>query len=171
MPSATSKPDRYGERSPSRSDPSSPSGAVIRRSSWPDRERELVTARKGSRTVRVAPPTGLEPVLPAPEADALSAELRGRSDPESRNRFPRTRRRSARPREYPPFMVSEVPRVLLVDDDAVILRLLEVNFRLEGFAVDTAGRGEQAIERATASPPEAVVCDVMLPGADGFEVC
>jgi DNA-binding response OmpR family regulator len=68
-------------------------------------------------------------------------------------------------------MVSEVPRVLLVDDDAVILRLLEVNFRLEGFAVDTAGRGEQAIERATASPPEAVVCDVMLPGADGFEVC
>ena len=42
-------------------------------------------------------------------------------------------------------MVSEVPRVLLVDDDAVILRLLEVNFRLEGFAVDTAGRGEQAI--------------------------
>ncbi len=68
-------------------------------------------------------------------------------------------------------MVSEVPRVLLVDDDAVILRLLEVNFRLEGFAVATAGRGELAIERATASPPDAVVCDVLLPGPDGFEVC
>src|SRR5439155_23594454 len=129
------------------------------------------TGRRECAGMTCVPPTGLEPVLPAPEADALSAELRGRSEPESSNRFPRTRRRSAKQREYPPFMVSEVPRVLLVDDDAVILRLLEVNFRLEGFAVDTAGRGEQAIERATASPPEAVVCDVMLPGADGFEVC
>jgi CheY-like chemotaxis protein len=61
--------------------------------------------------------------------------------------------------------------VLLVDDDPVIVRLLEVNFRLEGFAIETATRGDDALERATASPPDAVVCDVMMPGIDGYEVC
>src|SRR5437588_11367543 len=55
MPSATSKPDRYRERSPSRSERSSPSSAVIRRWSWPDQEREFVTARKGSHTVEIVP--------------------------------------------------------------------------------------------------------------------
>jgi CheY-like chemotaxis protein len=67
-------------------------------------------------------------------------------------------------------MSSVAPHVLLVDDDSVILHLLEVNFRLEGFTVTTASRGEQAVQRATASPPDAVVCDVMMPGLDGFEV-
>jgi DNA-binding response OmpR family regulator len=62
-------------------------------------------------------------------------------------------------------------RVLLVDDDPVIVRLLEVNFRLEGFAIETATRGDEALERATVSPPDAVVCDVMMPGVDGYEVC
>jgi DNA-binding response OmpR family regulator len=62
-------------------------------------------------------------------------------------------------------------RVLLVDDDPVILRLLEVNFRLGGFAVETASRGEDALTAAAASDPEAVVLDVMMPGLDGFEVC
>jgi DNA-binding response OmpR family regulator len=61
--------------------------------------------------------------------------------------------------------------VLLVDDDPVIVRLLEVNFRLEGFAIETASRGDEAVERATASPPDAVVCDVMMPGVDGYDVC
>jgi CheY-like chemotaxis protein len=67
-------------------------------------------------------------------------------------------------------MSTVAPHVLLVDDDSVILHLLEVNFRLEGFTVTTASRGEQAVQRATASPPDAVVCDVMMPGLDGFEV-
>jgi CheY-like chemotaxis protein len=52
-----------------------------------------------------------------------------------------------------------VPTVLLVDDDPVILRLLEVNFRLEGFETMTASRG-----------PEAIVLDLMLPEMDGHEV-
>jgi DNA-binding response OmpR family regulator len=68
-------------------------------------------------------------------------------------------------------MPSDAPRVLLVDDDQVILRLLEVNFRLEGFQVSSASRGEQAVEQAERSVPDAVVCDVIMPGIDGFEVC
>ncbi len=64
----------------------------------------------------------------------------------------------------------DAPRVLVVDDDPVIVRLLEVNFRMEGFEVDAATRGERALELARATPPDAVVLDVMMPGLDGWEV-
>jgi DNA-binding response OmpR family regulator len=67
--------------------------------------------------------------------------------------------------EEPPF------RVLLVDDDPVIVRLLEVNFRLEDFHVRTASNGEEALEKAVEERPDAVVLDVMMPGLDGWEVC
>ena len=62
------------------------------------------------------------------------------------------------------------PTVLLVDDDPVILRLLEVNFRLDGFEVSTATHGLAAIERAGELHPDAMVLDVMMPGIDGYEV-
>ena len=65
---------------------------------------------------------------------------------------------------------ERAPVVLLVDDDPVITRLLEVNFRLEGFKVGIASRGDAALERARAVPPDAIVLDVMLPGLGGFEV-
>jgi two-component system OmpR family response regulator len=61
-------------------------------------------------------------------------------------------------------------RVLIVDDDPAILRLLEVNFRLEGFEVATAGHGEAALADAAATPPDVVVLDVMMPGMDGRSV-
>lgn len=63
------------------------------------------------------------------------------------------------------------PRVLVVDDDPVILRLLEVNFRLDGFEVATASRGDDAIAAVDRDPPDALVVDVMMPGVDGYEVC
>ena len=59
--------------------------------------------------------------------------------------------------------------VLLVDDDPVILRLLELNFRLEGFETMTASRGPEAIALA-ARQPDAIVLDLMLPEMDGHEV-
>jgi len=67
-------------------------------------------------------------------------------------------------------MLGRVPRVLLVDDDQAILRLLEVNFRLEGFETVTASRGEDALASAAAQRPDAIVLDLMLPGLDGKEV-
>jgi DNA-binding response OmpR family regulator len=63
------------------------------------------------------------------------------------------------------------PVVLLVDDDPVIARLLEVNFRLVGFRVAAVSRGDVALERARAVPPDAIVLDVMLPGMGGYDVC
>ena len=61
--------------------------------------------------------------------------------------------------------------MLLVDDDPVIVRLLEVNFRLEGFEVDTAASGIEAVEKARADRPDLVLLDVMMPGVDGWEAC
>ena len=60
--------------------------------------------------------------------------------------------------------------MLLVDDDPAMLRLLQVNFRLDGFEVETASRGDDAVEQAIASPPDALVLDVMMPGLDGYQV-
>jgi DNA-binding response OmpR family regulator len=61
-------------------------------------------------------------------------------------------------------------RVLLIDDDPAILRLLEVNFRMEGFEVDAASHGEEALAFAAANPPDAVLLDLMMPGMDGRQI-
>ena len=58
-----------------------------------------------------------------------------------------------------------------MDDDPVILRLLQVNFRLEGYEVLTASRGDEALRVAKEQHPEVIVLDVMMPGIDGYEVC
>ena len=62
-------------------------------------------------------------------------------------------------------------RVMVIDDDPVIVRLLEVNLRLDGYEVETASRGEEALERAAATGPDLVILDVMMPGLDGWETC
>ena len=62
-------------------------------------------------------------------------------------------------------------RILIVDDDPVIVRLLQINFRLEGYEVDTASRGEEALRRVRDHLPDVVILDVMMPGIDGWEVC
>jgi DNA-binding response OmpR family regulator len=67
-------------------------------------------------------------------------------------------------------MLTAMARVLLIDDDPAILRLLEVNFRMEGFDVDTAGHGKEALAVATTTPPDVVILDLMMPGMDGRQV-
>jgi DNA-binding response OmpR family regulator len=62
------------------------------------------------------------------------------------------------------------PRILVADDDPIILRLLEVNLGLEGFEVETASRGEEAITKAKESKPDLILLDVMMPGITGWEV-
>lgn len=60
--------------------------------------------------------------------------------------------------------------VLVVDDDPVILKLLEVNFEMEGFTVYTASDGAMGLERAKATMPDAIILDVMMPKMTGHEV-
>jgi two-component system KDP operon response regulator KdpE len=62
------------------------------------------------------------------------------------------------------------PLVLLVDDEAILVRLLEVNFLTAGFSVRTALTGAQAIAVAAAEIPDAVVLDLGLADIDGREL-
>jgi len=60
--------------------------------------------------------------------------------------------------------------VLVVDDDPVILKLLEVNFEMEGFTVLVARDGEEGIQVARDDQPDLVVSDIMMPKVSGLEL-
>ncbi len=62
-------------------------------------------------------------------------------------------------------------RVLIVEDEAKLGRLLTRGLREEGHSADLAERGDQAIRLARTIRYDAIVLDVMLPGLDGFGVC
>ena len=68
-------------------------------------------------------------------------------------------------------MAEATKRVLICDDDPVILRLLEVNLELEGYDVLTAHHGEEAFEIATRELPDLVILDIMMPRLDGYQTC
>jgi two-component system OmpR family response regulator len=62
-------------------------------------------------------------------------------------------------------------RALIVEDERKLASLLRRGLLEEGYAADIALHGEDALWMATAHDYDAIVLDVMLPGADGFEVC
>jgi two-component system, OmpR family, response regulator len=62
-------------------------------------------------------------------------------------------------------------RVLVVEDETRMSRLLKRGLEEEGHAVDLAADGPEGLWLATESPYSAIVLDVMLPGFDGFELC
>jgi diguanylate cyclase (GGDEF)-like protein len=59
-------------------------------------------------------------------------------------------------------------RVLVADDDPDILTVVKVNLDLDGFEVDTAIDGEDALQKATSNPPDVIVLDIMMPRMDGL---
>jgi two-component system, OmpR family, response regulator len=61
-------------------------------------------------------------------------------------------------------------RLLVVDDEPVILELLAGALRFAGFDVLTAATGAEALRAAAAGRPDLILLDVMMPGCDGFEV-
>ena len=61
--------------------------------------------------------------------------------------------------------------VLVADDDADIVRFIEVNLRLEGFQVVTARDGQDALTKALDLQPDVVLLDVLMPRIDGYTVC
>jgi two-component system OmpR family response regulator len=62
-------------------------------------------------------------------------------------------------------------RVLLVEDEIKMARAVRRGLEQEGYAVDVAPDGQEAVFQATENDYDAVVLDVMLPGLNGFEVC
>jgi len=61
-------------------------------------------------------------------------------------------------------------RILVVDDDPDILGFVRLNLELDGFEVELAGGGREALEKAAAAPPDLMLLDVMMPEIDGLTV-
>src|SRR6516225_9933675 len=62
-------------------------------------------------------------------------------------------------------------RVLIVDDDPDIQRLVSYNLSQAGFHVTTASSGRTALETVQEHPPDLIILDIMMPDIDGMEVC
>ena len=62
-------------------------------------------------------------------------------------------------------------RVLVIEDEVRMARLVKRALEEEGHAVDVAGTGPDGLWMATENPYAAIVLDIMLPGFDGFELC
>ncbi|GAA0216454.1 response regulator transcription factor [Saccharothrix mutabilis subsp. mutabilis] len=62
-------------------------------------------------------------------------------------------------------------RILVVDDDRAVRESLRRSLQFNGYQVDLAGDGQQALEAVVAQRPDAMVLDVMMPRLDGLEVC
>ena len=60
--------------------------------------------------------------------------------------------------------------LLIVDDDAFIARLLEIECTAAGYEVRTAGSGDRALELAQERCPDLILADVTMPNMDGFEL-
>src|SRR3979411_1322026 len=61
--------------------------------------------------------------------------------------------------------------LLLVEDEQALRTALEVRLRAEGYVVDTAGDGEEGLQKATNLPFDLIILDVMLPYRSGRDVC
>lgn len=66
---------------------------------------------------------------------------------------------------------TRTKRILVVDDDEDIARLVQLHLSDLGFVVDLAFDGRGGLEKAHARPPDLIVLDLMLPEIDGLEVC
>lgn len=62
-------------------------------------------------------------------------------------------------------------KVLIADDEADILEIIQYNLRAEGYEVYTAKDGAEAIEKAKAVKPDLIILDIMMPKKTGVEVC
>lgn len=68
-------------------------------------------------------------------------------------------------------MNTQEARILIVDDEPDILEFLGYNLRMEGFTVESAKNGIEAVRIARSFLPHLILLDVMMPGMDGIETC
>ena len=63
---------------------------------------------------------------------------------------------------------TSIRKVLVADDEAYMVRLLEMSFKKGGFEVICCGNGHEAIAAAIGEQPQLIVLDVIMPGLDGL---
>ncbi|MFH2093572.1 MAG: response regulator [Pseudomonadota bacterium] len=62
-------------------------------------------------------------------------------------------------------------RILIVDDEPDFIAMTKELLLDEGYAIDVAYNGVEALEKVKANPPDAILLDVMMPEKDGYQVC
>ena len=62
-------------------------------------------------------------------------------------------------------------RILVIDDSRTVQMMVSMMLAREAYVVTTAGDGEEGVRKALADPPDLILLDVVMPKADGFEVC
>ena len=67
--------------------------------------------------------------------------------------------------------MSDPSRILVVDDTPMNVKLLHDLLEVRGYAVETAGSGEEGLARVADWHPDLVLLDIMMPGMSGYEVC
>ena len=67
-------------------------------------------------------------------------------------------------------MTDDDVRVLFVEDDPAVAHMYKLKLELDGYAVDVAGDGVQAVEMAMGNPPDIIFLDIRLPKMDGLGV-
>ena len=72
--------------------------------------------------------------------------------------------------DRPAILLAMMQRILIVDDDTAIVRMLERTLRAEGFETATAADGGAALAKAETWPPDLIVLDRLMPGLDGLAV-
>ena len=69
-----------------------------------------------------------------------------------------------------PDIADHPARILIVDDERHNRQLLEVMLAPEGFLLQTAASGEEALAIVAQQPPDLILLDIMMPGMDGYQV-
>jgi CheY-like chemotaxis protein len=67
--------------------------------------------------------------------------------------------------------VSEIPKILVVDDDPFILMSLEFLMKKSGYSVVIARNGTEALNALTVERPNLILLDIMMPDVDGYAIC
>lgn len=62
-------------------------------------------------------------------------------------------------------------RILIIDDDPIIVRIIELALQSYGYQVVSANDGETGLAKARSTQPDLIILDIMMPKMDGYKVC
>lgn len=79
--------------------------------------------------------------------------------------------KSRNDRKISEILIEDVVDILIADDEPFMQRSLSFVLKKEGFEVEVASNGEEAIQKARKLRPKIIFLDVMMPKMNGFEVC